>query len=132
MHALTDRLDDITDTIEKAASRIGVYRLSAPRSELPGLLIQLVAITEQTRELVRLLRAGLKQEQLAPVIAAIHTTESQMDKSFRQALSALFNDDTLDTRYLIQWKEIYEIIEKATNRCEKLASFVESLMVKYT
>jgi uncharacterized protein Yka (UPF0111/DUF47 family) len=131
MHALTDRLDDITDTIEKAASRIEVYRIKAPRPELPELVEQLVGITTETQTLIHLLRDGLNQEALAPVIAGIHATESRMDKLFRKALTQLFEDEQLDTRLLIQWKEVFEIIEKATNRTEKLASFIESLMVKY-
>lgn len=132
LHALTDRLDDITDTIEKAASRIDVYRLKTPRPELPELVVQLQGITSETITLIGLLRRGFDQEKLAPVIAGIHATESRMDKLFRKALTTLFEDENLDTRHLIQWKEIYEIIEKATNRTEHLASFVESLMVKYT
>ena len=132
LHALTDRLDDITDTIEKAASRIGVYRITTPREELPELVAQLQGITGETIVLIGLLGNGFNQDRLAPIIAGIHATESRMDKLFRKALRALFEDDTIDTRRLIQWKEIYEIIEKATNRTEHLASYVESLMVKYT
>jgi predicted phosphate transport protein (TIGR00153 family) len=131
LHALTDRLDDITDTIEKAASRIEVYRLREPRPDLPALVAQLKGITDEMKTLIGLLRLGFDQARLAPVIAGIHETESRMDKVFRKALTTLFEDETLDTRQLIKWKEIYEIIEKATNRTEHLASFVESLMVKY-
>jgi predicted phosphate transport protein (TIGR00153 family) len=131
MHALTDRLDDITDTIEKAANRIEVYKLKAPRAELAGLVAMLVGITNEIQALVGLLRKGLKEEELSPVISGIHAMESRMDKAFRKALTALFEDNDLDPRQLIQWKEIYELIEKAINRCEKLAGFVESLMVKY-
>ncbi len=131
LHALTDRLDDITDTIEKAASRIEVFGLKSPGKDLPGLVSQLHGITIEMRTLIGLMRSGFNQETLGPVIESIHATESKMDKSFRKALTALFADDNLDIRKLIQWKEIYEIIEKAVNRTEHLASFVESLMVKY-
>ena len=57
--------------------------------------------------------------------------ETHTDRTFRQALTSLFEDNALDIRLLIQWKEIYERIEKAINQCEKLAGFTESLMVKY-
>lgn len=131
LHGLSDRLDDITDTIERAGGRIGVYRLTAPRSELGGLVTMLMGITNETHRLVMLLRQGVKSPELAGVIAGIHAMESRTDKAFRQALAFLFDDETLDIRLLIQWKEIYELIESAVNRCEKLASFIESLMVKY-
>ena len=132
MHGLTDRLDDITDTIETAASRIDVYRLKSPRPELGGLVSQLVGVTLETQTLIGLLREGFHTGQIAPLVARIHEMESRMDKQFRQSLTALFEDEELDTRNLIQWKEVYEFIEKAFNRCESLAGFVESLMVKYS
>ncbi|HLJ57216.1 MAG TPA: DUF47 family protein [Chthonomonadaceae bacterium] len=131
LHGLSDRLDDITDTIERAGGRIGVYRLAAPRAELSGLVTMLMGITNETHRLVALLRNGVQHPELEGVIAGIHAMESRTDKAFRQALAYLFDDDSIDIRLLIQWKEIYELIESAVNRCEKFASFVESLMVKY-
>jgi len=131
LHGLSDRLDDITDTIERAGGRIGVYRLSAARPELSGLVTMLMGITNETHRLITLLRQGVQQPELAGVIAGIHAMESRTDKAFRFALAALFDEEGLDIRLLIQWKEIYELIESAVNRCEKLAGFIESLMVKY-
>ncbi len=131
LHGLSDRLDDITDTIERAAGRIGIYRLTAARPELTGLVTMLMGITNETHRLIALLRQGVQQPELAGVIAGIHAMESRTDKAFRQALAFLFDDETLDIRLLIQWKEVYELIESAVNRCEKLASFIESLMIKY-
>jgi uncharacterized protein Yka (UPF0111/DUF47 family) len=131
MHALTDKLDDITDGIEATAGRIGAYRLVTPRPELLIMAGLLVAITQETLAMMQLLRHGFGAAELPGVIAGIHAMESRSDRELRKALSDLFADETLDTRLLIKWKEIYERIEHAINRCEKLAGFVESLMVKY-
>lgn len=131
MFSLTDRLDNITDTIEKAASRIDVYRIASPRPELKGLVTMLVGITKETQLLVQQLRGGFRQADLKPIIAGIHAMETRSDKAFRLALTGLFDDENLDVRQLIQWKEVYELIEKAINRCEKLAGFIETLIVKY-
>ena len=131
LHGLSDRLDDITDTIERAGGRIGIYRLGSARPELSGLVTMLMGITNETHRLITILRQGLQQPELAGVIAGIHAMESRTDKAFRQALASLFDEEALDIRLVVQWKEIYEMIESAVNRCEKLASFIESLMVKY-
>jgi uncharacterized protein len=132
MHALTICLDDITDTIEKAASYLDVYQLKSARPELDGLVVMLVAITKETQVLVQLLRHGLKTKELPTIIGGINAMESRMDKSFRQALRSLFEDTGLDTRQFIPWKEVYEFIEQAVNRCERVAGLVQSLIVKYT
>src|SRR5579871_4079362 len=60
MHALTDRLDDIIDTIEKAASRLDVYELKVARPDLAGLVAMLIGVTKETQALIHLLRQGLK------------------------------------------------------------------------
>lgn len=132
MHDLTGRLDDITDMIEKAATRIKVYRLTTPRPELGGLVAMLVGITKETQALVALLRHGFKHGELSAVVAGIHAMETRSDKAFQQALTTLFEDESVDARMLIKWKEVYELIEKAINRCEKLAGFIESLTIKYS
>ena len=132
MHALTKCLDDITDTIEQAASYLNVYQFKTARPELGELVDMLVGITNETQSLVHLLRQGLRTKELTTIIAGINALESRMDKLFRHALRALFDDPGLDTRQLIQWKEVYELTEQAVNRCEKVADLVESLIVKYT
>ncbi len=132
LHGLSDRLDDITDTIERAGGRIGIYRLKTARPELAGLVTMLMGITNEVYRLITLLRQGVQQPELAGVIAGIHEMESRTDKAFRQALAFLFDEEALDVHLLIQWKEVYELIESAVNRCEKMASFIESLMIKYS
>ena len=87
MHDLTGLLDDITDMIEKAATRIKVYRLTTPRPELAGLVAMLVGITKETQALVSMLRQGFKHEELSAVVAGIHAMETRSDKSFQQALT---------------------------------------------
>ena len=132
LHGLTDRLDDITDAIESAAARMGLYHLPSPRHDLQDLVHLLVAITHEMKSMIGMLRYGLDQMELHSTIAGIHSLESQSDKAFRQALNDLFNDERLDTRLLIKWNDIYERIEKAINLNEKLASYIQGLMVKYT
>jgi uncharacterized protein len=131
LHALTDKLDDITDSIEGTAGRMAAYRMQAPRPDLLVLAGLLVASTHETRAMTQLLRHGFGSAELPGVIAGIHAMESRSDREFRKALSDLFSENDLDVRMLIKWKEIYERIENSVNRCEKLASFVESLIVKY-
>ena len=131
MHLLTARLDDVTDTIEKAASHIQVYSLRAPRPELKSMVEMLVAITSETQKIVAQLRQGLRQPTLTPMLAGIHAMETRVDRLFRQALTTLFDDETLDTRLVIKWKEVYELIEEAINQTEKISGTIETLIIKY-
>src|ERR1051325_8407327 len=67
LHGLTDRLDDITDAIESAAARMGVYRLPSPRHDLQDLVRMLVTITYEMQSMIGMLRYGLDQ-------VGLHTT----------------------------------------------------------
>jgi predicted phosphate transport protein (TIGR00153 family) len=131
LHSLTDQLDDITDAIEAAGARVALYRLPSPRPDLARIVEMLVSITARVESMIAQLRSGFRTAELSEVIADIHSIESKSDKAFRKAVLTLFDDESIDARLLIKWKEVYERMEKAINRCEKLAGFVESLMAKY-
>lgn len=131
MHLLTARLDDVTDTIEKAASHIQVYGLRAPRPELKSMVEMLVAITSETQKIVAQLRQGLNQPTLTPMLAGIHAMETRVDRLFREALTTLFDDEALDVRLVIKWKEVYELVEQAINQTEKITGTIETLIIKY-
>jgi len=51
------------------------------------------------------------------------------DKIYRLALGELF-EDTNDTAYIIKWREIYEHMESATDRCEDVANVLEGVALK--
>src|SRR5579871_599978 len=131
LHGLTDRLDDITDAIKSVVGRMGVYHLPAPRHDLQNLVRMLITITYEMQSMIGMLRYGLDQMELHATIAGIHALESQSDMAFRHALEDLFADEQVEPRLLIKWKDIYERIEKAINLNEKLASYIQCLMVKY-
>ena len=47
----------------------------------------------------------------------------------RNALAKLFKEEK-DAIVLIKWKELYERLEKATDRCESVASIVQSIVIE--
>ena len=52
------------------------------------------------------------------------------DKVYRDALAELFHDSK-DITYIIKWREIYEYMETATDRCEDVANVLEGVALKY-
>ena len=91
----------------------------------------LVAITSESQKIVAQLRQGLNQPTLPAMLAGIHAMETRVDRLFRQALTTLFDDEALDTRLVIKWKEVYELIEEAINQTEKVTGIIETLIIKY-
>ena len=67
-------------------------------------------------------------------LVEINRLENQGDRLLEQALAALYGDGT-DLPALIEglkWKEVYELLEVATDRAEDVADVLESIVLKNT
>ena len=72
---------------------------------------------------------GGKLEPIAAYCVEVNALENEADRVYREAVSRLF-DEEKDPIQLIKWKELYEILEKVTDRCEDAANILESVVVK--
>ncbi len=131
LRRLSSALDDITDIIEAGAQRLLLYRLMEPRHDLHGLVGLLVAASEATHQVVAKLRSMKGREPLQPLFIKVHEIENESDIAFRSALADLFNSPDLDPLYVMKWKEIYDRVETAVDKCEMVANVVESVVIKY-
>ena len=64
-------------------------------------------------------------------IVEIHRLENEADDVYFRAIGELFQKSN-DPMEVIKWKELYEILENATDRCESVANIIESIMLKHT
>lgn len=132
LRELSQALDDITDLIEAAAARAELYGLEKARPDLEHLAILLQRLTVLTEQAVRSLRSGFrKTNALHEILKEIHTVENESDRAFRQALKCLFDEPGIDPLSVIKWKEMYDRIENASDKCEQVAAIVGTIIVKY-
>lgn len=131
LRVLSQALDDVTDMVEAAAVRIHLYNMEKPRPDLEPLVDGLVRTTELVVDAMKELRNGVhRTKKLEEKLKDIHTAENQNDHLFRDALKRLFqqNSDPLD---VIKWKEIYDRIEVAVDKCEDIAKITGMILTKY-
>ncbi|HTQ10497.1 MAG TPA: DUF47 family protein [Fimbriimonadaceae bacterium] len=131
LRELSQLLDDVVDLIEAAAARANLYKLAEPREDLAGLTELLVKTTEVTAEAVTELQQGFHRESIREKLKEIHTLENASDQAFRSALSTLFEEPGVDPLYVIKWKELYDRIETAVDKCEDVAKTIGTMLVKY-
>ena len=127
---LAQRLDDVTDFIHAAADAILIYKIecSTPRAqELADIIVQ--AATE-IEKVIPQLRRRAELKQVLPHCVEINRLENIADRVFRAAMGELF-DDAIDMAQVIKWREIYEYMESATDRCEDVANVLEGVALKY-
>jgi len=129
---LSHVLDDITDYIEAVGARIDLYRLKVCRPDLPELADQLVEITALVASAIAEVRGNFaKSSTLTETLVKIHTVENNSDTVFRRALGTLFHESDLEILSLMKWKEVYERVESAMDRCEDVAKVLDNMIVKY-
>ena len=128
---LSHLLDDVTDCIEAVAARIGMYRLSECRPDLVPIAANLLAVTKEMAVAVSELHRQFHRSPTLPaVIVKIHTLENESDRQYRAALTKLF-EEVSDPIAILKWKEVYDRVEHATDKCEAVANVVDNMIVKY-
>ena len=65
------------------------------------------------------------------LLREIHTVENESDRVFREALSNLFDEPGIDPLEVIKWKEMFDRIETAVDKCEHIAAIIGTILVKY-
>jgi predicted phosphate transport protein (TIGR00153 family) len=129
IHELICRLDDILDLIDTATSRMVLYKIDKPTEDAKALGKVLVHATKIITELVPQLRNLKHTDALIQQCIAIHTQENEGDRIEQHALAALFENGH-DPVLIIKWKDIYEDLESATDKCEDVANVVEGIVLK--
>lgn len=124
--ALTGLLDDVLDAVEAAAARLALHRI---RRVLPAAL-SLGRIVLESAGVLRQAVAALRGAQdLFPLTRTLHRLENQGDDVLRDAIEALFAGETT-ARDIVKWKDICELLEQGTDRCEDIANVLETFLVQ--
>ncbi len=129
VHRLISRLDDVLDFVEAAAERISLYEVTEMTPEVRELAQVLVKATEK----MGVALAGLRDlKHAAPLVQAcvdVNRLENEGDAILRIAVARLFREEK-NAITVIKWKEIYENLESATDRCEDVANIVEGIVLE--
>ncbi len=126
---LAHSLDDVTDFIQAAADTMFIYKIERPGQSARELSDAIVhSATEVERAMPQLRHRGQLKQILEPCVE-INRLENVADEVFRSAMAELFSD-IKDIAEVIKWREIYEHMESATDRCEDVANVLEGVALK--
>jgi predicted phosphate transport protein (TIGR00153 family) len=129
IHSLIKRLDDIIDSVDSATSRMDLYELTEIRLEAKQLAEVLVRATIEIEAALKKLRDLSHPEGINDHLIVIYRLENEGDAILRAALVRLFKEEA-NAVSVIKWKEIYERLEKATDRCESVASIIQGIVIE--
>ncbi len=125
--ALSVSLDDVCDYIDAAARAILMYDIRDINEHIKHQAKVIQGLTMEINSALLLLKHpnGINQH-----IVEIHRLENEADDGYFRAIAELFQKES-DPINVIKLKELYEILENTTDRCESVANIIESIILKH-
>ena len=126
IHRLASSLDDVLDFMNAATVRLVMYKITQPppvSAELAGLIVL------QTEELALGVSLLEKNGQVLKHCDEVNRLEDAADNVSRKAIADLFERER-DPIQLIKIKELYEVLETATDKAEDAANVLEAIVLK--
>ena len=126
IHRLASSLDDVLDFVNAAAVRLVMYKIAQPPVAAAELARLIVLQAEELAIGVSLLE---KNNGVLRHCEEINRLEDEADKVSRKAIAVLFENEK-DPIQLIKMKELYEVLEYATDKAEDAANVLEAIVLK--
>ncbi len=126
IHRLTSSLDDVLDFVNAAGVRLRLYKIQTPPPVAAELAALIVQQSEQLAQGVSLLE---KNQLVLEHCVEVNRLENEADRVSRRAIADLF-DNEKDPIQLIKIKELYEVLENATDKAEDAANVLEAVALK--
>jgi len=127
IYTLSVALDDVCDYIDAAARAVVMYDIHEPDEFAQQLAVILQKMANEIHAAIGLLRDA---QGLSPHLLDIQRLENDGDEVYFKAMANLFKN-TADPIAIIKWKELYEILENGTDRCESVGNIIESIVLKH-
>jgi predicted phosphate transport protein (TIGR00153 family) len=127
IYTLTSALDDIVDLIDEAARAMVMYDVHGSTNYARQFAEVIQSMAIQLHEIVSMLA---RPNGINPRLVEVHSLENKGDDIYHAAVAELFHNAT-DPLHVIKWKEIYEKLEAAVDRCEHVANIIEGVIIKH-
>ncbi len=126
IHALSSALDDVMDLVDAAASRLVVYKVKFVTTgafQLANVILRGVEI------LVKAVSELNRPQNILKYCEQLKQIEEEGDRIKGECIAKLF-DDSKEAVEIIKWKEIYEVLEAATDKCEDVSDVLAAVVLK--
>lgn len=130
IHYLATSLDDIADYIYASAKKINFYKVNPNDMGFQKLAEVIQLSSNEVKKAVAELRNMKNMKLMTESLVKINSLENQADDLFDMSIERLFETEP-DAKEVIKKREIYQVMEIATDKCEDAANVIESIIIKY-
>lgn len=131
IHSLASALDDIADYIYASAKKISFYHINPNDTGIHKLTDLVLQGSVEIKKAVYGLRDMKNLKEMTTALIKINSIENQADDVFDMSIEKLFETEN-DFKEVIKKREIYQVLEIATDKSEDAANVIESIIIKYS
>ncbi|MFZ5564370.1 MAG: DUF47 domain-containing protein [Thermodesulfobacteriota bacterium] len=126
---LMTRLDDTLDLIEEATTCISLYEIKEIKTEFQAFSKILLNSSKAIGEALKLLRRIHDPDAISEICKYVSKLEQEGDFVLHTVMARLFKEEK-DPFTLIKWKEIFQLLEKATDKCHDVTNTIEGIVIE--
>jgi len=130
IHYLASALDDIADYIFASAKKINFYKVNPNDVGIQKMADLIEQASEQVKNAVVELRNMKNMRLITDALVKVNSIENQADDIFDMSIDRLFETEP-DAKEVIKKREIYQVMEIVTDKCEDAGNVIESIIIKY-
>lgn len=131
IHSLASALDDIADYIFASSKKINFYKVNPNDTGIRKLADLISHGAAEIKVAVHGLRDMKDLRKMTEALVKVNSIENQADDVFDMSIDMLFQTEN-DAKEVIKKREIYQVMEIATDKCEDAANVIESIIIKYS
>ena len=126
---LASLYDDVLDYIEAVANRLYLYEIRSPTEPMrrfTDIVVKSVQEIDFAFASIQKIKAGEVESR----IIEVDRLENEADVVLNESVAALFK--TNDAIAIIKLKEIYELMEMITDKCEDVVQVIRDIILEYS
>ena len=127
---LAERMDDVMDYIEGAATAMRIYKIAKPTERSREIADVVRLMTVKLEQAISHLREHRHLRDILPYCVEVNRLENVADDLYRKAIAELFENES-SAAEIIKWREVYEQLEQATDRAEDVANVLEGIVLRH-
>jgi predicted phosphate transport protein (TIGR00153 family) len=131
IHYLATSLDDIADYLWGAAKRVVNYQIDDQYNTLPAFAEIISKSIAAINTSIYALRDMKDLRAITSACVIVNSLENDADDLLDSTMMKLFSSQITAVE-LIKQKDIYQMLETVTDKCEDAANVVESIIIKYS
>jgi hypothetical protein len=129
IHQLIGRMDDILDLMEDVSQCMFLYDIDHVSDEATQLADICLVSTEKIKAAVVQLSHLKDKDGVLKLCKEVDQLEGDADRVMRGAMAKLFREEP-DVKHLFKMKEIYQLLESVTDRCQDVANIIEGIVLE--